>query len=126
MIMLQILDKEWLRHLQDMDHLKEGIGLRSYAQQDPLKEYKKDAFELFQGLDSRINEEILLTFSRIQIRRERPEELSPQKRRAMQLSHGDAAVRTEPIKRASQKIGRNDLCPCGSGKKYKKCCGVNE
>ncbi len=126
MIMLQILDKEWLRHLQDMDHLKEGIGLRGYAQQDPLKEYKKEAFELFQGLDSRINEEILLTFSRIQVRRERPEDIPPQKRRQMQMSHGDSAARTEPIKRASQKIGRNDPCPCGSGKKYKKCCGVNE
>ncbi|NLD39027.1 MAG: preprotein translocase subunit SecA [Desulfatiglans sp.] len=125
-IMLQILDKEWLRHLQDMDHLKEGIGLRGYAQQDPLKEYKKDAFELFQGLDARISEEALMTFSRIQLIKERPEELPRQKRRAMQLSHGDAAVRTEPIKRESQKIGRNDPCPCGSGKKYKKCCGINE
>jgi preprotein translocase subunit SecA len=126
MIMLQILDKEWLRHLQDMDHLKEGIGLRGYAQQDPLKEYKKDAFELFQELDSRINEEVLMTFSRIQIRRERPEDIPHQKRRQMQMSHGDSAVRSEPIKRASQKVGRNDPCPCGSGKKYKKCCGVNE
>ncbi len=126
MIMLQILDKEWLRHLKDMDHLKEGIGLRGYAQQDPLKEYKKEAFELFEELLSRINEEILLTFSRIQIRRERAEDISHQKRRQMQMSHGDSAVRSEPIKRTGQKIGRNDPCPCGSGKKYKKCCGVNE
>jgi preprotein translocase subunit SecA len=126
MIMLQILDNQWLRHLQDMDHLKEGIGLRGYAQQDPLKEYKKDAFELFQGLDSRIAEEMLMTFSRIQLRRERPEDIPHQKRRPMQMIHGDSAVRTEPIKRESQKIGRNDPCPCGSGKKYKKCCGVNE
>ncbi len=123
-IMLQIIDNQWLRHLQDMDHLKEGIGLRGYAQQDPLKEYQKEGFELFHGLDERINEEALMTFSRIQLMRKKPEEMPKQKTRTMQLSHGDAGVRHEPVKRAAAKVGRNDPCPCGSGKKYKKCCGL--
>ena len=123
-IMLQIIDNQWLRHLQDMDHLKEGIGLRGYAQQDPLKEYQKDGFELFHELDQRISDEILMTLSRIQLMREKPEELPRHKKRAMQLSHGDSGARMEPVKREGKKIGRNDPCPCGSGKKYKKCCGA--
>jgi preprotein translocase subunit SecA len=124
-IMLQIIDNQWLRHLQDMDQLKEGIGLRGYAQQDPLKEYQKDGFELFHGLDERISEEILMTLSRIQLMREKPEEMPKQKKRRMQLSHGDPGDKPAPVKREGKKIGRNDPCPCGSGKKYKKCCGAN-
>ena len=123
-IMLQIIDNQWLRRLQDMDHLKEGIGLRGYAQQDPLKEYQKDGFELFHELDSRISEEVLMTLSRIQLMREKPQDMPRQKKRTMQLSHGDSAVKQEPVKREGKKVGRNDPCPCGSGKKYKKCCGA--
>ncbi len=123
-IMLQIIDNQWIRHLQDMDHLKEGIGLRGYAQQDPLKEYQKDGFELFHELDSRISEEVLMTLSRIQLMREKPQEMPRQKKRTMQLSHGDSAVKQEPVKREGKKVGRNDPCPCGSGKKYKRCCGA--
>ncbi len=123
-IILQIIDNQWLRHLQDMDHLKEGIGLRGYAQQDPLKEYQKDGFELFHQLDGRISDEILMTLSRIQLMREKPEEMPKQKKRKMQLSHGDPGDKPAPVKREGKKVGRNDPCPCGSGKKYKKCCGV--
>ncbi|MBN2417865.1 MAG: preprotein translocase subunit SecA [Deltaproteobacteria bacterium] len=125
-IMLQIIDNQWLRHLQDMDQLKEGIGLRGYAQQDPLKEYQKDGFELFHQLDGRISDEILMTLSRIQLMREKPEEMPRHKRRIMQMSHGDAGARMEPVKREGKKVGRNDPCPCGSGKKYKKCCGAEK
>ncbi len=123
-IMLQIIDNQWIRHLQDMDHLKEGIGLRGYAQQDPLKEYQKDGFELFHELDSRISEEVLMTLSRIQLMREKPQEMPRHKKRTLQLSHGDSAVKQEPVKREGKKVGRNDPCPCGSGKKYKRCCGA--
>ena len=125
-IMLQIIDNQWLRHLQDMDQLKEGIGLRGYAQQDPLKEYQKDGFELFHQLDGRISDEILMTLSRIQLMREKPEEMPKQKKRQMQLSHGDPGDKPAPVKREGKKVGRNDPCPCGSGKKYKKCCGAKE
>ena len=123
-IMLQIIDNQWRRHLQDMDHLKEGIGLRGYAQQDPLKEYQKDGFELFHELDGRISEEILMTLSRIQLMREKPEGLSEHQKGKMQLSHGASGDKPAQVKREGKKVGRNDPCTCGSGRKYKKCCGA--
>ncbi|MFC1495629.1 SEC-C metal-binding domain-containing protein, partial [Thermodesulfobacteriota bacterium] len=124
-IVLQIIDNQWNRHLQDMDHLKEGIGLRGYAQQDPLKEYQKDGFELYGELDARICDETLMTLSRIQLLREKPEELPQKKKKKMQLSHGGSGDKPSPVKREGEKVGRNQPCPCGSGKKYKKCCGAN-
>jgi preprotein translocase subunit SecA len=125
-IMLQIIDNQWVAHLQDMEHMKEGIGLRGYGQLDPLREYKKEGFALFEGLMDRIREESLSTLSRIQIRRERPpEEVVPvKKRRTMHFSHGDEEARPVTIRREGKKVGRNDPCPCGSGKKYKKCHGA--
>jgi len=122
-IMLQIIDKNWIMHLQDMDHLKEGIGLRGYGQLDPLREYKKEGYSLFEELMNRISEEIISTLSRIQVRRQRQEEI-PVKKRAMHFSHGDEE-RPITVKRQGEKVGRNDPCPCGSGKKYKRCCGAN-
>ncbi|MBW1913113.1 MAG: SEC-C domain-containing protein, partial [Deltaproteobacteria bacterium] len=124
-IMLQIIDTQWVEHLQDMDHMKEGIGLRGYGQLDPLREYQKESFALFEGLMERIREETLLTLSRIHLLRQRPEEVPRQKKKAMHLSHGDEGAKPETVKRKGQKIGRNAPCPCGSGKKYKKCCGMN-
>lgn len=124
-ILLQIIDNQWNRHLQDMDHLKEGIGLRGYAQQDPLKEYQKDGFELYGELDARICDETLMTLSRIKLLKEKPEELPVKKKKKMQLSHGGSGDKPSPVKREGKKIGRNQPCPCGSGKKYKKCCGAN-
>ncbi|MEW6666057.1 MAG: preprotein translocase subunit SecA [Thermodesulfobacteriota bacterium] len=125
-IMLQIIDNQWVAHLQDMEHMKEGIGLRGYGQLDPLREYKKEGFALFEGLMDRIREESLSTLSRIQLRRERPpEEVMPaRKKRAMHFSHGDEAPRPVTVRREGKKVGRNDPCPCGSGKKYKKCHGA--
>lgn len=124
LIMLHIIDNQWNRHLQDMDHLKEGIGLRGYAQQDPLKEYQKDGFQLFSELQDRICEEILMNLSRIQLLKEKPEDMPKTSRKRMQLSHGDSGDKPSPVKREGKKVGRNDPCPCGSGKKYKKCCGA--
>jgi preprotein translocase subunit SecA len=124
-ILLQIIDNQWVAHLQDMESMKEGIGLRGYGQMDPLREYKKEGFALFEGLMDRIKEEALMTLSRIRILKERPvdKDLPKKKRRAMQFSHGDSTEKPETVKREGKKIGRNDPCPCGSGKKYKKCCG---
>jgi preprotein translocase subunit SecA len=123
LIILQIIDNQWIAHLQDMDHMKEGIGLRGYGQLDPLKEYQKEGFALFGELMDRIRAETLGMLFRIQIAR-RPEVLPERKKRSMNLSHGDdSAIAT--FKRKEKKIGRNDPCPCGSGKKYKKCCGAN-
>jgi preprotein translocase subunit SecA len=127
-IILQIIDNEWVAHLQDMEHMKEGIGLRGYGQMDPLREYKKEGYALFEELMDRIREETLSTFSRIQLLRQAPaeEEVSRRKKRTMQLSHGGDGERPETVRRGGEKIGRNAPCPCGSGKKYKKCCGAGK
>jgi preprotein translocase subunit SecA len=124
-IILQIIDNQWVAHLQDMQNMKEGIGLRGYGQLDPLREYQKEGFSLFEELMDRIREETLSTLSRIQVLRKRPEQEMPRRqKRAMQLSHGDDGGTPTTFKREGKKIGRNDPCPCGSGKKYKKCCGA--
>lgn len=124
LIMLQIIDNQWVAHLQDMEHMKEGIGLRGYGQLDPLKEYQKEGFALFGELMDRIREETLSTLFRIQIMRRGPEEMPKKRKKPMQLSHGDDGGTPTTVRRKGKKIGRNDPCPCGSGKKYKKCCGA--
>ena len=131
MFLLSTVDGLWKDHLLSMDHLKEGIGLRGYAQKDPLKEYQREGFELFSDLISRIKEESLKRLFHVKVQRE--EEGAEMKERAAAprparviLSRGDikSAGKTTQ-KRQGVKIGRNDPCPCGSGKKYKKCCGAN-
>ncbi|SLM29133.1 preprotein translocase subunit, ATPase [Desulfamplus magnetovallimortis] len=124
-VMLQTVDSLWKDHLLNMDHLKEGIGLRSYAQQNPLVIYKKEGFEMFQGLIDRIREQTLNILFRIQI--VNPDDLNQirkPKNEKLTLSHSDSSAPREPVKRTEAKTGRNDPCPCGSGKKYKKCCGA--
>ena len=124
-ILLQIIDHQWVDHLQDMESMKEGIGLRGYGHLDPLREYKKEGFALFEGLMDRIREETLVTLSRIRLMKEKPkeEELPRKRARVMQFSHGEGPEKIETVRREGKKVGRNDPCPCGSGKKYKKCCG---
>ncbi|QTA86779.1 preprotein translocase subunit SecA [Desulfonema magnum] len=125
-VMLQTVDSLWKDHLLSMDHLKEGIGLRGYAQQQPLIVYKKEGFDMFQNMISRIKEETLETLFRIQIETPGKEEMFSFRRPKQELvfSAGEdiGDRKKEPVKR-TEKIGRNDPCPCGSGKKYKKCCG---
>jgi len=128
-ILLQIVDSQWKEHLLNLDHLKEGIGLRGYGQKNPLQEYKKEGFEMFSAMIETIREKILSTLFRIKIASEDDvdrESMEKRKRAQseMRLSHGrDAEQAQQPLKRAGEKIGRNSPCPCGSGKKYKKCCG---
>ena len=123
-IMLQTVDNLWKDHLLSMDHLKEGIGLRGYAQQDPLIVYKKEGFELFQDMISRIKEETLGILFRIQVSEPKKiADLQRTREQRMIFSSGDEPEKKKPAKRAQKKIGRNAPCPCGSGKKYKKCCG---
>jgi len=165
-VMLQIVDQQWKDHLYSLDHLKEGIGLRGYGQRDPLVEYKKESFAMFQAMKERIDEEIVNWLWRL-----RPvpaEEAAPMVRRppprraplilnnpaaetpsvfgggggsgaavaqapvaapargpnqtGPRVGGDDAAVKT--VRREEPKVGRNDPCPCGSGKKYKKCHGA--
>ena len=124
--MLQSLDNRWKDHLLSMDHLKEGIGLRGYAQQNPLITYKREAFEMFSDMVERIKEETLMILFRIRIEsQENIETLMQPEEQDFTLSHGDMdESKKEPVKRKEGKVGRNSPCPCGSGKKYKKCCGA--
>jgi len=122
-LMLQIVDNLWKDHLLSMDHLREGIGLRGYAQQDPIRAYKKEAFEMFQELVFRIREETLRILFRIQLAEpEAVATLERPRQQQLSFSHGGPPPRKQPV-RVADKVGRNDPCPCGSGKKYKKCCG---
>jgi preprotein translocase subunit SecA len=125
LITLQTVDQKWRENLLAMDHLKEGIGLRGYAQQDPLIEYKREGLEMFQEMIETIKGEIIQMLFRIQVAtQEETEQLEEAQQQPIFLSHGDSAAgsKRKPVKKAA-KIGRNQPCPCGSGKKYKKCCG---
>jgi preprotein translocase subunit SecA len=119
--MLQAIDELWMDHLLAMDQLKEGIGLRGYGQMDPLKEYQKEGYNMFISMVEGIKENTLRTLFRIRVApQEQPSILTPKKE--IVLSHGGNGG-SSPVKRKTPKVGRNDPCPCGSGKKYKHCCG---
>ena len=129
-IMLQLIDTRWKDHLLAMDHLKEGIGLRGYAQKNPLNEYKREAFEIFSAMMSLIKTEITAYLFKIQAGK--LEETAPKMdgRRPRYIEHrgggpaGNGDGKPAPVRREGRKIGRNEPCPCGSGKKYKRCCGA--
>ncbi len=135
-IMLNIIDAQWKDHLLALDHLKQGIGLVGYGQKDPLVEYKKESFDLFQAMLDRIDTTTIRSLFNLQVVSEQqPDEL--QRRRAARRSSmnftgpnqgataaGEEAGKTKTIVRDQPKVGRNDPCPCGSGKKYKKCHGA--
>jgi preprotein translocase subunit SecA len=124
LVMLQTVDNLWKDHLLSMDHLKEGIGLRGYAQQNPLIVYKKEGYELFQDMIDRVKEETLGILYRIQIAEpEKIDDYRQPKQQQLAFSGGGESQQKKPAKRSAKKIGRNAPCPCGSGKKYKKCCG---
>jgi preprotein translocase subunit SecA len=130
MIMLQVLDAQWKDHLLALDHLKEGIGLRGYGQRDPLIEYKKESFEMFEAMNARREEEtvrylyLFEPISQEELERREQERLEARRRQARELSYsGGESGPVSPKKREAAKVGRNDPCPCGSGKKFKKCHG---
>ena len=151
--MLRYVDLAWKDHLLALDHLKEGIGLRGYGQRDPLQEYKRESYELFQALKERVEDTVVKTLFRMEpvseqqleeerLRRERsapaqrlvfsaPQGLSGRQRRRRDLPAAPADLPADPGRppapqpiRVEDKTGRNDPCPCGSGKKYKKCHGA--
>ncbi len=122
-VMLQVVDSQWKDHLLGMDHLKEGIGLRGYGQRDPLVEYKKEAFNAFSAMSVRIASEVVNRLLRIQIARgEDAHKKVVLKPSRISYNKADGGERPQTVKKG-KKIGRNDPCICGSGKKYKKCCG---
>ncbi len=138
MVMLQVVDSQWKDHLLAMDHLKEGIGFRGYAQKNPLNEYKREGFEIFQEMTRRIKENVLEYLFKLQ-----PAEEFAWETRERSFGYrehrgelegigggdggdgrGEAPRPVTTVRREGRKIGRNEPCPCGSGKKYKKCCGA--
>ena len=136
--MLVVMDTQWKDHLLSIDHLKEGIGLRGYGQRDPLTEYKKEAFDLFQDMVERVKAAVVERLFKVQVVRDAPMELPAMTAWAdARESRGElpmapegapapAAPRPVPRTASGEKVGRNDPCPCGSGKKYKKCCYLKQ
>jgi preprotein translocase subunit SecA len=125
-LMLFIIDTAWKDHLLAMDHLKEGIGLRGYGQRDPLTEYKKESFTMFGMMKERIEDEMVTNLWRVDpVVRSGQEEMRRSRQRDLSYT-APAKEAPQPEKRAAGRVGRNDPCPCGSGKKYKKCHGSGE
>ena len=129
-ICLQVIDARWKEHLYGLDRLKEGIGLRGYAQRTPLVEYKRESFEMYQEMHERIRGEVVRYAFQLEpmSEEERQAQLARQRAEAERMQRVAAGAGGRPsapdtIVREVKKVGRNDPCPCDSGKKYKKCCG---
>lgn len=139
-ILISVLDTRWKEHLLQMDHLRDSVGLRGYGQKDPLIEYKKEAYSLFVNLIDKIRRETTELLMKVHIQQKSAEEAAAenarklkameaensrrlQERRSMEQA-GSGEQRRQPVKRSEPKVGRNDPCPCGSGKKYKNCHGI--
>ena len=124
-LLLQVIDQQWKDHLLMLDHLKEGIGLRGYGQRDPLTEYKKESFELFRRMMERIQDRVVQFVWKAELTTEpdqrRRAPVAPRQNLSYSAPPKEAPA---PVKRSGEKVGRNDPCPCGSGKKYKKCHGA--
>jgi preprotein translocase subunit SecA len=121
MVLLNVIDTRWREHLYEVDYLEEGIHLRSYGGRDPLTEYRREAFKMFEEMKGGISEEFVRYIYRVElVRRDEPSRPRPQR---VVTSHGDQAQAAGRQAR-SDKVGRNAPCPCGSGKKYKKCHGA--
>lgn len=132
LILLQVVDSHWKDHLLSMDYLKEGIGLRGYGQKNPLNEYKREGYEMFGRMVETVKSQVVSSLMRVRVVREddvqRMEEERRKRHEQEQLRMNKVAAGQEPeqvypVRREGDKVGRNALCPCGSGKKYKKCCG---
>ena len=134
MVYLQILDSHWKEHLTNIDHLKEGIGLRGYAQVNPLNEYKKEAYQMFEELTEKIEVDTVMYLYRLDVSEDGELLTKQDESQELVYTHQevtgfddvseDSSVQTmTPVRRSDPKVGRNSPCPCGSGKKYKFCCG---
>jgi len=122
LVLLQTIDAKWMEHLREMDGLREGIGLRAYGQRDPLMEYRFEAYEMFNAMTQSIQEDCVKMLFRVRlVDREEAEQQGERRMRQMTTNRDPDSEPLQP--RTVEKIGRNDPCPCGSGKKYKKCCG---
>jgi preprotein translocase subunit SecA len=123
-VMLQVVDTHWKDHLSNMDHLRQGVNLRAYAQKNPKQEYKRESFELFSEMLSNIKTEMTRFLSVMQVKRpDEAEMLERQRAEAAEKERASAALNQKPVAPRGPRVGRNDPCPCGSGKKFKQCHG---
>ena len=120
-VLLKVVDSKWMNHIDDMDELKKGITLRSYGQKNPVVEYRMEGFEMFDAMIEAIREDTVRMLFTIQVRKEGEQMQAP--KREQVLNEGP---KHHTLQRRVNKVGPNDPCPCGSGKKYKKCCGANK
>ena len=117
-VLLKVVDNKWMAHIDDMEELKRGIGLRSYGQKNPVVEYRMEGFDMFDAMVDAIREDTVRMLFTIQVRK-----TGDAPKREQVLNEG---AQHHNIQRKVNKVGPNDPCPCGSGKKYKKCCGAND
>lgn len=128
-LMLETIDQAWKQHMLNLDHLKEGISLRSWGQKNPLIEYKRESFDMFTDMMQQIRADIVFHIFHLNLEMFNEEAIEARRERELEelnMIGGEDSVPGTQVKRSEEKVGRNDPCPCGSGKKYKKCCGANE
>ena len=124
-ILLKVIDRKWMDHIDAMEELRQGISLRSYGQRDPVVEYRIEGFDMFDEMIASIREDTIKMMLTVQIRtEEEPQREQVAKPTVESRGDGNRSIKKMPVKK--QKIGDNEPCPCGSGKKYKKCCGMKE
>ena len=116
-ISLKVIDSHWMEHISTMSHLREGIGLRGYANENPLQAYTIEGYELFESMNNKIDKEISMLLLKAEIRQ------NIERKEAVKKTIANDGKETKKVQAKSDKVGRNDLCPCGSGRKYKQCCG---
>ncbi len=124
-VLLKTVDQEWMDHIDAMEQLQEGIRLRAYAQQDPVVEYRLEGFDMFDSMIASIREQTAKAILTVRLRTKEAPQREQVAKETGTGGAGTREVKRQPVKKA-QKPGRNDPCPCGSGKKYKKCCGRDE
>ena len=118
-ILLKVIDTKWMSHIDDMDQLRQGIGLAALGQKDPLVEYKFAGYDMFEDMTTAISEDTVRALMHIRIE----EHIEREEVVKVTGTNKDESVKKGPVKRVEKKIGSNDPCPCGSGRKYKHCCG---
>ncbi|MDY4221203.1 MAG: SEC-C metal-binding domain-containing protein, partial [Candidatus Faecousia sp.] len=121
-VMLRVVDEYWMDNIDAMDDLKQGIGLRAYGQHDPVIAYKEEGYEMFQAMIQAIREETVRRLFLVQIRPQQEIKREKVAKETGTAAAGQSQVKKAPVRTAAKKVGPNDPCPCGSGKKYKKCC----
>ena len=124
-VLLRVVDEKWMDHIDAMDQLRYGVGMRAYGQRDPAIEYKVEGFDMFEEMIRNIQQDSAKMILRMRINREQGTPKREKVAEPLAASHGDSGPQ-KPTARSSEKVGRNDPCPCGSGKKYKKCCGADQ